>query len=127
MHEFDVRCDGPHRLDFWVLASSFCHHQVRSMVGTLVQVGEGRRNVDSVARALESLDRQQCGPVAPGGGIDAVAGRLRMARPSDGRRLDGIAASTRHQTVRRSTLESQRFGRHERKGRSTMRKKVHDE
>lgn len=69
LHEFDVRCDGPHRLDFWVLASSFCHHQVRSMVGTLVQVGEGRRSVDSVARALESLDRQQCGPVAPAEGL----------------------------------------------------------
>ena len=67
--EFEIRSEGPHRLDFWVLASSFCHHQVRSMVGTLVEVGEGRRSVGSVTVALKSLDRQQCGPVAPSQGL----------------------------------------------------------
>ena len=67
--EFDVRSDQPHRLDFWVLASSFCHHQVRSMVGTLVQVGERRRSVRSVTEALESRDRHLCGPVAPAEGL----------------------------------------------------------
>lgn len=69
LREFDVVSNGPHRLDFWVLASSFCHHQVRSMVGTLAEVGEGRRTASSVAVALESLDRQQCGPVAPAQGL----------------------------------------------------------
>ena len=67
--EFSVEADGPHRVDCWVLASSFCHHQVRSMVGTLVEVGEGGRSVASVGDALESLDRQQCGRVAPAHGL----------------------------------------------------------
>jgi tRNA pseudouridine38-40 synthase len=67
--EFDVLADGPNRLDFWVAASSFCHHQVRSMVGTLVEVGQGSRSVASVAEALQSRDRQQCGRVAPAHGL----------------------------------------------------------
>lgn len=69
LFEFAIVPDGTNRLDFWVLASSFCHHQVRSMVGTLVEVGEGRRSVASVAEALESQDRQQCGRVAPAHGL----------------------------------------------------------
>lgn len=69
LHKFDVVDDLEDRLDFWVLASSFCHHQVRSMVGTLAEVGEGRRTVASVVETLESLDRHQCGRVAPAQGL----------------------------------------------------------
>ena len=67
--DFEILPADDHRLDFWVLASSFCHHQVRSMVGTLVEVGGHRRSVASVAETLESLDRHRCGPVAPAQGL----------------------------------------------------------
>ncbi len=53
-------------------ARSFLHHQVRSMVGSLVQVGEGRWSVDDVARALAARDRNACGPVAPPDGLYLV-------------------------------------------------------
>jgi tRNA pseudouridine38-40 synthase len=53
-------------------ARSFLHHQVRSMVGSLVQVGEGRWTSDDLARALAARDRNACGPVAPPDGLYLV-------------------------------------------------------
>jgi tRNA pseudouridine38-40 synthase len=53
-------------------ARSFLHHQVRSMVGSLVQVGEGRWSADDVARALAARDRNDCGPVALADGLYLV-------------------------------------------------------
>jgi tRNA pseudouridine38-40 synthase len=53
-------------------ARSFLHHQVRSMVGSLVQVGEGRWSADDLARALAARDRNACGPVAPPDGLYLV-------------------------------------------------------
>ncbi len=50
-------------------APSFLHNQVRSLVGTLVQVGLGRWSTDDVKTALEAKDRSQCGPVAPASGL----------------------------------------------------------
>ena len=50
-------------------ARSFLHRQVRSMTGTLVEVGLGRWAVADVARALEAKDRARCGPVAPSDGL----------------------------------------------------------
>jgi len=50
-------------------ARSFLHHQVRSMVGTLKLVGEGRWTADDVAAALAARDRARCGPVAPPQGL----------------------------------------------------------
>ncbi|QDH72054.1 tRNA pseudouridine(38-40) synthase TruA [Brevundimonas sp. M20] len=50
-------------------ARSFLHRQVRSMTGTLCEVGLGRWTVEDVARALEAKDRAACGPVAPSDGL----------------------------------------------------------
>ncbi|PZQ84784.1 MAG: tRNA pseudouridine(38-40) synthase TruA [Ancylobacter novellus] len=50
-------------------ARSFLHHQVRSMVGTLVKVGEGAWTPDDVTSALEAADRTRCGPMAPSAGL----------------------------------------------------------
>lgn len=54
-----------------VLASarSFLHNQVRSMVGSLVMVGEGKWSADDLARALKARDRTACGQVAPPDGL----------------------------------------------------------
>ena len=53
-------------------ARSFLHHQVRSMVGSLVQVGDGRWSADDLARALAARDRKACGQVAPPDGLYLV-------------------------------------------------------
>ncbi len=50
-------------------ARSFLHRQVRSMTGTLVEVGLGRWSPDDVKTALEARDRAACGPVAPSDGL----------------------------------------------------------
>jgi tRNA pseudouridine38-40 synthase len=50
-------------------ARSFLHRQVRSMTGSLVEVGLGRWNADDLKTALEARDRTRCGPVAPSDGL----------------------------------------------------------
>lgn len=50
-------------------ARSFLHNQVRSMVGSLVEVGRGRWTPDDAAAALAARDRAACGPVAPPEGL----------------------------------------------------------
>jgi tRNA pseudouridine38-40 synthase len=50
-------------------ARSFLHNQVRSMVGSLKLVGEGRWTKTDLEAALEARDRAACGPVAPACGL----------------------------------------------------------
>ncbi|MBI1180844.1 MAG: tRNA pseudouridine(38-40) synthase TruA [Alphaproteobacteria bacterium] len=50
-------------------ARSFLHHQVRSMVGTLKLVGEGKWTAGDVTAALEARDRQRLGLNAPPEGL----------------------------------------------------------
>ena len=53
-------------------ARSFLHHQVRSMVGSLKLVGEGKWRPEQIADALAARDRLACGPVAPPEGLYLV-------------------------------------------------------
>ena len=54
-------------------ARSFLQHQVRSMVGALKKVGEGKWPVAAVDEALEARDRARSGPVAPPHGLYLVS------------------------------------------------------
>lgn len=54
-------------------ARSFLHRQVRSMAGSLVQVGLGRWRPDDLVAALAARDRAACGPVAPATGLILVS------------------------------------------------------
>ena len=53
-------------------ARSFLHNQVRSMVGSLKLVGEGKWSAGDLAAALAAKDRTACGPVAPARGLYLV-------------------------------------------------------
>lgn len=53
-------------------ARSFLHNQVRSIVGSLVHVGEGKWSVDDMQAALAARDRTACGQVAPPQGLYLV-------------------------------------------------------
>jgi tRNA pseudouridine38-40 synthase len=53
-------------------ARSFLHHQVRSMVGTLMLAGAGRWTADEVRAALDARDRTRCGAMAPPSGLYLV-------------------------------------------------------
>jgi tRNA pseudouridine38-40 synthase len=48
---------------------SFLHRQVRSMTGSLAEVGVGRWTADDLKAALEARDRKACGQVAPAEGL----------------------------------------------------------
>ena len=50
-------------------ARSFLHRQVRSMVGSLVEVGLGKWSAGDLQAALDAADRARCGPVAPACGL----------------------------------------------------------
>jgi tRNA pseudouridine38-40 synthase len=53
-------------------ARSFLHNQVRSMVGSLKLVGEGKWSAGDLEQALAARDRAACGPVAPACGLYLV-------------------------------------------------------
>ncbi|HWA62455.1 MAG TPA: tRNA pseudouridine(38-40) synthase TruA [Caulobacteraceae bacterium] len=54
---------------FEFASRSFLHRQVRSMVGSLVEVGAGRWSEADFVAALEARDRTRCGQVAPPQGL----------------------------------------------------------
>ena len=57
---------------FTVAADSFCHQMVRSIVGSLLEVGGGRRSAAQVGKALKARDRAVAGAVAPARGLHLV-------------------------------------------------------
>jgi tRNA pseudouridine38-40 synthase len=54
-------------------ARSFLHNQVRSMVGSLVLVGDGKWSAADLTRVLAARNRAACGPVAPPEGLYLVS------------------------------------------------------
>jgi tRNA pseudouridine38-40 synthase len=65
---FEVRAVDE-QICFNVGARSFLHRQVRSMVGSLVEVGVGKWSAQDFRAAFEAADRRRCGPVAPPDGL----------------------------------------------------------
>jgi tRNA pseudouridine38-40 synthase len=63
--------DGP-ALTFEIAGSGFLRYMVRSLVGTLVEIGRGARPVGDMARLLTSPDRSSVGRTAPPCGLFLV-------------------------------------------------------
>lgn len=87
-HDFSAfrssSCEAPHPVrtvwearfledpPFWhfrISAEAFLQHMVRSIVGTLLEVGRGRRPPEEVAAILASRARARAGPTAPPHGL----------------------------------------------------------
>ncbi|WP_165322536.1 tRNA pseudouridine(38-40) synthase TruA [Rhizorhabdus phycosphaerae] len=68
LDRLDVRRAGD-AIEIEAAARSFLHHQVRSMVGCLALVGQGRWSRDDLADALASADRSRLGLNAPPDGL----------------------------------------------------------
>jgi tRNA pseudouridine38-40 synthase len=58
-----------HEVTFDIEANAFLRHMVRSLVGSLVQVGLGRWSVDRFQKVLEACDRSQASVTAPPQGL----------------------------------------------------------
>jgi tRNA pseudouridine38-40 synthase len=71
LDQLDVEADG-WNVHVLVSARSFLHNQVRSMVGSIVHVGEGKWSADDITRILAARDRTLCGQVAPAEGLYLV-------------------------------------------------------
>ena len=71
LDRLDVTRDGD-EVRVAASARSFLQHQVRSMVGSLVHVGEGKWSIADLAEALAARDRTRCGQVAPPHGLYLV-------------------------------------------------------
>ena len=75
-------------LAFEIEANAFCHQMVRSLVGTLVDVGRGRKRPSDILHILRSADRAQAGQPAPPQGLTSwrsATDRCPLSRPPDGR------------------------------------------
>ena len=60
---------GEHYVQFRFVGNAFLHSMIRAIVGTLVEVGVGRRPEEWVADALAACDRSSAGPTAPPEGL----------------------------------------------------------
>lgn len=69
--EIAIVAQGP-LLDFWVVGDGFLKQMVRSMVGTLVEVGRGSYPPETVASILAMRDRKRAGMTAPAKGLSLV-------------------------------------------------------
>ena len=78
--------DGP----LWIYrirAERFLHHMVRTIVGTLIEVGTGRRQPESIAAVIAARDRRAAGPNAPASGL--FLERVEYGERSDGEDAGG--------------------------------------
>jgi tRNA pseudouridine38-40 synthase len=87
--DLDVSRDGD-VIEIRASADAFCHSMVRSLVGALIAVGEGRRPAGWPASLLSLTTRANDVPVAPAGGLTLV----RVDYPPDDE-LAGRALVTR--------------------------------
>lgn len=65
---WDSRC-GAAMIEFRITGSGFLRYMVRSIIGTMLELGRGERDEDSIRTAIISLDRDQAGITAPANGL----------------------------------------------------------
>lgn len=69
--EISITAEGS-LLRFTFKGSGFLHHMIRILMGTLLEVGMGKRRADSMEELLLNGDRAQAGPLVPAKGLTLV-------------------------------------------------------
>jgi len=69
LDKLDVTRISENEIEIIAEARAFLHNQVRSLVGSLKLVGDGRWTKQDLENARDALDRKACGPVAPACGL----------------------------------------------------------
>jgi len=69
LHRLEVQPGPGGEIDIVAEGSGFLRHMVRNLVGTLLEVGSGRRSAASMSDLLALCDRSAAGPTAPAHGL----------------------------------------------------------
>ena len=64
-----VREEDASLITFRIRGNGFLYHMIRIIVGTLLQVGNGKREPDDIREILEAKDRTKAGPTVPAKGL----------------------------------------------------------
>jgi len=72
VRRLEVKDEGEGRISIEIEGTAFLQHMARTMVGTLVEIGQKKRPPEGVAALLESGERKQAGPTAPAQGLYLV-------------------------------------------------------
>ncbi len=72
VEQLQIEADSEGAIAFSVEGDGFLRHMVRNLVGTLLEVGSGRRPLESMAELLAGGDRRRAGPTAPAHGLTLV-------------------------------------------------------
>lgn len=105
IHRLDVAREDE-LITFRVAGSGFMQHMIRTIVGSLLQVGEGRNDPSEVAAILRSRDRKRAAPPVPACGLYLVNVTYDDSTGHDSRRALPYVPSSRagwlptHQEIR---------------------------
>lgn len=74
IHEFNVESKWDERsqssiIEFRISGNGFLRYMVRSIIGTMLEVGRGEKKTDTIQTAIISGDRNLAGPTAPANGL----------------------------------------------------------
>jgi len=83
LERLDVEGAPGGEIRVWAGADGFLRHMVRALVGTLVEVGRGRRAPGDLPEVLASGDRARAGPTAPARGLTLVRVEYGNPRQTD--------------------------------------------
>ena len=64
------------RLEFWISADAFLRHMNRTIVGTMLEVAQGRRSVEAFAALLRGAHRREAGHTAKPHGLALASVRF---------------------------------------------------